>query len=107
MEYSERIAQAFKTILNRLQETNSERISKEDLPHICSNCKFQHGVEGYDQQWGRTYCIHSWCDKDRNLMDSWNDKSLNSHYSIPCEYFEYGEGKYDRMSEKERRRCGI
>ena len=55
-----------------------------------------------------TYCVHSWCDKDRNLMDSWKDRNnLNYHYSVPCEYFEYGKGQYDKMSEKERRRCGI
>ena len=55
-----------------------------------------------------TYCVHSWCDKDRNLMDSWKDRNnLNSHYLVPCEHFEYGKGQYDKMSEKERRRYGI
>ena len=107
MYSGEEVGKALRTILNRLKETNFETDNNE-LPHTCNNCKYCHGVEGYDQQWGMTYCVHSWCDKDRNLMDSWKDRNnLNSHYLVPCEHFEYGNGKYDKMSEKERRRCGI
>ena len=52
-----------------------------------------------------TYCIHSWCDKDRNLMDSWKDRNnLNSHYLVPCEHFEYGNGKYDKNERKRKKK---
>ena len=40
-------------------------------------------------------------------MDSWKNRGLNSHYMIPCEHFEHGKGKYDKMSDKERRECGL
>lgn len=107
MSFAENTGAAFKKILERLKETESETITKEELPHTCNNCKHCHGEEGYDQQWGMTYCVHSWCDKDRNLMDSWKNRGLDSHYMIPCEHFEYGKGKYDKMSDKERRECGL
>lgn len=104
---SEEVGKAFRTIFERLKESEFGTGNNE-LPHTCNNCKYCHGVEGYDQQCGMTYCVHSWCDKDRSLMDSWKDRNnLNSHYSVPCEHFEYGKGQYDKMSEKEIRRCGI
>ena len=40
-------------------------------------------------------------------MDSWRDKGIDSHYMTPCEHFEHGEGKYDRMTERERKKCGL
>ena len=99
---------ALKTITERLRKINLEQKPQaKELPHTCNNCKYCHGKEGYDQQWGMTYCVHSWCDKDRNLMDSWRDKGIDSHYMTPCEHFEYGEGKYDRMTERERKKCGL
>lgn len=105
MSFAENVGSALKKILERLNEVSKETIVKEELSHTCNNCKHCHGEEGYDQQYGMTYCVHSWCDKDRGLMDSWRDRGLNSHYMIPCEHFEYGEGKYDKMSDKERREC--
>lgn len=86
----------------------SERESKlppEPIAHICSNCKYCHGVEGYDQQWGMFYRCHCWCDKDRNRMDTW-DKTKEGHWmsSNPCELFEEGKGQYDEIPAKEKER---
>lgn len=44
MYSSEEIGKAFRTILNRLKEVNSETDNNE-LPHTCNNCKYCHGVE--------------------------------------------------------------
>ena len=98
---SEDVGKALRTILDRINSTQHE-IQKE-RPHTCNNCKFRIGQEGYDQQWGRMYCIHSWCEK--GLMDSW-EKGI-SHYTTPCSEFEEGNGKYIKMTDREKRSLGI
>lgn len=98
MNETEKVGNAFKIILKRLQEDNNIKIEEKNLPHTCNNCKYCHGIEGYNQEWGTTYCVQSWCDKDINLMDS--IKKNNDHYIIPCDYFEAGKGKYDKINER-------
>ena len=101
MNSSEDVGKAFKTLLERLR--NKQNDKPKEYPHTCHNCKFCIGQEGYDQQWGMTYCIHSWCEK--GLMDSW-EKGIN-HYTTPCSEFEEGNGKYIKMTDREKRRIGI
>lgn len=45
MSFAENTGAAFKKILERLKETESETITKEELPHTCNNCKHCHGIE--------------------------------------------------------------
>ena len=97
---SEDVGKAFKAILERLNNVQNDK--PKERTHICSNCKFCIGQEGYDQQWGMMYCIHSWCEK--GLMDSYKNKS---HYTTPCSEFEEGNGKYIKMTDREKRRIGI
>lgn len=99
---SEDIGKAFKIILERLRETNKEQ-NNEPLPNNCCNCKYRHGEEYYDQQWGRFFCGHNWCDKDRSLMDTgvYNLKHGVGHEFISnCAYYEEGKGQYDEMKDK-------
>ena len=49
MSSSEEIGKALRTISKRLKEADFETGNNE-LPHTCNNCKYCHGVEGYDQQ---------------------------------------------------------
>ena len=104
MYSSEEIGKALRTISKRLKEADFGTENNE-LPHTCNNCKYCHGVEGYDQQWGMTYCVHSWCDKDKTLMDSWGNNK--NHYIEPCRHFEQGDGIYEEMSRKEKRKLGL
>ncbi len=105
MNNNEEIGKAFKIISERLKvELNKP---KEILPisHTCNNCKYRHSVEMYDQQWGRFTVGHSWCEKDKTLMDSYDFTygvrgNLN-HYMDDCSYFEEGKGIFDEISDKE------
>ena len=93
---TEEMSKALKVLLDRIKKHSLDK-EKMEKSHTCNNCKYCHGVEGYDQQWGMTYCVHSWCDKDKNLMDSWKDGNITtSHYLVPCDFFEHGEGQYDK-----------
>ncbi len=80
------------------KEPNPVSIPKE-YTRTCGNCKCCHIVKEYDQEWGMYYCVHSWCDKDRGLMDTWENNT--THYVTPCKYFEYGGGRYDKVNENE------
>lgn len=48
---NEDIGKALKIILERLKEANKEE-DNNPLPNNCCNCKYRHGEEYYDQQWG-------------------------------------------------------
>ena len=52
---------------------------------------------------GMTYCIHSWCEK--GLRDSWK-KEIN-RCMTSCSEFEEGNGKYIKMTDREKRSLGI
>lgn len=95
---------ALKTILERLKESNKE-LDNTQLPNNCCNCKFRHGKEYYDQQWGRFFCGRNWCGKDRNLMDTgaYNfERGVGHEFISNCEFYEEGEGRYDKIPEKEK-----
>jgi hypothetical protein len=96
------IGKAFKTILERLREANKEQ-NNEPLPINCCNCKYRHGEEYYDQQWGRFFCGHNWCDKDKKLMDTGTYNSLHGEghdFINNCQYYEEGNGQYDEIKDK-------
>lgn len=104
---SEEIGNAFKILAQRLRE-ESERQSNfppEPLLNNCCNCRFRHEEEYYDQQWGRFFIGHNWCDKDRSLMDTGTYNSLRGkghEFISDCPYYEEGEGIYDKIPAKER-----
>ena len=85
---------ALKIISKRLTQFN-DSLETIEISKCCQNCKYAHGVEGYDQQWGMYYCFQSWCDKDKSLMDT--EKGNNKHYLTECPQFVQGKGQYDRM----------
>ncbi len=101
------VGRALKIILQRLKEVNERdayTLPKTVLNH-CGNCKFIHRVEYYDQQWGRFFIGHNWCDLDKNLMDTgeYNLKRGKGHEFVNnCPYFEAGQGKYDEITNKEK-----
>ena len=73
------------------------------VKRICSNCRYCHGEEGYDQQWGRFLRVHAWCDIDRNRMDSWVKNNQNNYWFDECDLFEFGQGQYDKIPEEIKR----
>lgn len=106
----EDIGKALKLLSDRLRESieyEKTRPSPAIVRHTCNNCKYRHGVEMYDQQWGRFICGHSWCDRDKSLMDSYDfDETCRgnlTHYMDECEYFEEGNGIYEEIPEEEKR----
>ena len=106
MENPKVVGNAFKEIIKRLSnETQHTDNTRKTITHTCNNCKYCHGQEGYDYQWGMIRCVHSWCDKDKTLMDSWGNNK--NHYIESCSYFEQGEGIYEEMSQKEKRKLGL
>lgn len=106
MENSKIVGNAFKEIIKRLSnETQNTDVTPKTITHTCNNCKYCHRQEGYDYQWGMIYCVHSWCDKDKTLMDSWGNNK--NHYIESCSYFEQGEGIYEEMSREEKRKLGL
>lgn len=94
-------------ILKRLKKIDEDGNNNKEPKHICTNCKYRNMKEGYDQQWGRFLVVKNWCGKDRELMDTFYDHGNGKHFSEPCTYFEFGEGEYHKMSEKEKRKLGI
>jgi hypothetical protein len=101
-ESNEDISKAFKVILERLKEANKEQ-NNEPLPNNCCNCKYRHGEEYYDQQWGRFYCGHNWCDKDKSLMDTGVGNFLRGkghEFISNCPYYEEGDGEYNEIKNK-------
>lgn len=53
---SEEIEKALKIISERLSKINKEQ-NDILLPNNCCNCKYRHGEEYYDQQWGRFFVV--------------------------------------------------
>ncbi len=102
---SKEAGKALKTISQRLKEFDFKSIEEIPNSHTCGNCKYRVGEEGYDQQWGMTYCVHNWCEK--GLMDSWDKKKPDYWIVEGCSEYEEGEGKYIRMPDKERKRLGV
>lgn len=103
MQKCQDVGEALKTILNRINNIKDNQ--DIEITHTCFNCKYRHGQEGYNQQWGMFYCIHNWCDKDRKLMDSWENNC--KHFGESCDFFEEGCGTYNKLTDKEKRRMGI
>jgi hypothetical protein len=89
-------------LLNQFTPDKGDRIIEKEnkVRPICSNCRYCHGEEGYDQQWGRFLRIHAWCDIDRNRMDSWVKNNQNDYWFDECDLFEFGQGQYDEIPEK-------
>lgn len=99
MKNGQEIGKTLKLILERLK--NVENV---ESVNFCNNCKYCHAQEAYDWNRGMFYCSHKWCDIDRKLMDSWIDgKGLRSN----CEYFEVGDMKINRLTQKEKKRMGL
>ena len=106
MENSKVVGNAFKEIIKRLSDkTQHTDNTHKTITQTCNNCKYCHRQEGYDYQWEMICCTHSWCDKDKTLMDSWGNNK--NHYIEPCRYFEQGEGINEEMSQEEKRKLGL
>ncbi len=71
---------------------------KEEPKHICTNCKYRHMVQGYDQQWGYYLIVENWCDKDKNLMHLFYSRGNGKHFMEECNFFECGEGVIERSN---------
>ena len=104
---TEEVGKAPRLVLERLRKIDKEENNNKEPKHICTNCKYRNMEEGYDQQWGRFFVVKNWCGKNRKLMDTFYSRCNGKHFSEPCEYFEFGEGIYHKMSKKEKRRLGI
>lgn len=112
MSSGENIGKALKMLSDRLRESieyDKAHPSPAVMSRTCNNCKYHHGVEMYDQQWGRFICGHSWCDKDKSLMDSWDFDYETchgnlTHYLKECDYFEEGTGVYEEIPEEEKQK---
>lgn len=66
------------------------------MKQICTNCKYRHMVQMYDQSRGSKVVVENWCDKDKELMHTTIYKAGNDvHFSEECDFFEYGCGTLD------------
>lgn len=100
----EEVGKAFRVIYERMKNQD-DPFTTPNVIKTCYWCKYNHGVEGYDQEWGRFLCIRHYCDRNKNLMDTYRSKDKYDNFE--CQYFEYGEGQYDKMSEKEKKILGL
>ena len=91
----EYVGRAIKTVLERLKNFEKESES-EPLPHTCMHCKYRHMEEGYDQEWGRFFIVRNYCDKDKNLMNTFYSSGNGEHFTKPCDYFKQGKGTYEK-----------
>lgn len=99
---NEDVGKSLKVIAKRLKKINIES-DNTPLPNNCCNCRFRHGEEYYDQQWGRFFCGHNWCDKDKSLMDTGSGNFLHGaghDFISNCKFYEEGTMTYDEIKDK-------
>nr|DAJ72815.1 MAG TPA: hypothetical protein [Caudoviricetes sp.] len=88
MYSTEDIGNAFRKILERLNNKNNETI---EVHHICSTCKHRCSETYITQDWGVKQAWHNWCGLDKKYMGTKFSQGNNKHFSEPCDHWEISD----------------
>lgn len=98
------VGEAFKVILERLNERKNEKI---EISHICSTCKHRCTETYLTPDWMVEKVWHNWCGLNKKYMETEYGHGNNKHFLEPCEHWEISDyykdkdGSDEQKTEKE------
>lgn len=95
------VGNSLHNILNRIKN-ESESINTTTVISYrnCLNCKYCHSEEIFDSQWGRFFAGNHRCDKGKTMPECFAIGNTSDN----CDCYEQGQGIYDRISDKEKKK---